>query len=368
MRNLASWLNEIELEGTGVRRSLSILAPLFSVLIAFGAVSLLMLFSGVAFPSDTVSLIVEALFSEANLKESLVMIVPVALTSLGVSVALKAGFWNIGGEGQLLLGALGGFLVTITIPTQHGSLGLLAGCFAAFICGGCVCVAIAFAKTNRGADEVFLTLMSNFAAVYFVGYLVSGPLRDPITNWIQSIPLPGSMRFSRIPGWGRVNTSLFVMALCSSVLIFAEKRSYWNIVFNVTKNSSYAIQIHDLNPNSIIVLAAFISGGLCGLAGWAELAGTQYRLIENLSPGYGYFAVLTAVLANGRITQTILYSVMMSVILNGIDSFTHQAHIPTYIGDVLLGICLVSYIVLFKFSRNSIRLRSKGTKLVEWNS
>ena len=357
MRNLRA-LDRFELQRLPKSRlSVCYRAPL--------AVSIAALIGGLlllAFKADvleSVRVFGRQVFSVGGWTETLVLLVPLGLTSLGVTIARKAGFWNIGGEGQLLIGALVGVLAAQALEgaglVRFLTIPLLL--LAAFAGGALVGIVAGAAKTWRGADEVLVTLLTNFVALYFVSYLVSGPLRDIDTMWVQSAPLAEPLRFERLPGLGRLNTSVFLFMAVASLLIHLERRTHCNTLLEVLESNPRALVPTGRRPAGVLLLTSAVSGGLCGLAGWAEVAGTQYRLIEDLSPGYGYFAVVVAVAAGGRCSRAVWIALLVAVLLNGIDSSTRVAGVPVYVGEIIMGLALISYLLIEKLSDHRIRLR-----------
>lgn len=332
------------------------LAPIASVLVALSVGAVVLLLGGHPL-SAQVNRILRYAGSRRGIAETLLLAGPLILTGVGVSTALKAGFWNIGGEGQLLFGATVGFGLSRIVTPTHDLLAIAVGAVAAALAGGILCASVAVGKIKRNIDEVFATLLLNFGMLHFVGYLVTGPWRDPVTHWIQSGELDTHFRFARLANWDRLNSSSFVIAALVTLFLFAERRSYLGPACELTGDNPAAPEAVGLSSQAILVLAAFASGSLCGFAGWVEMAGTQYRLIENLSPGYGYLALLLAVLARGRLAPTVLAAVGMAAVLNVFDVTTRVAAVPTYLQDVIFGVALIAHALLNTLFRHRLQMR-----------
>lgn len=298
------------------------------------------------------------LLSPGGWMETLVVWAPLGMASLGVTIARKAGFWNIGGEGQLLLGALAGFIAAGLVSRWASPVIPIVSIAAAFAGGAAVGAIAGMAKALRGTDEVIVTLLLNFVALYLVSYLLSGPLRDPGTHWVQTQPLAAAARFERIPGLGRVSGGVFVTITVSAVAVLLERRSPWNAVLEVIESNPRALVLSGIKSSTTIVVVSIVSGGLCGLAGWLEVAGTQYRLIEDLSPGYGYYAVVVAVASAGRCQRAVWISLILAMLLNGIDSSTRFANVPIYVGQIILGLAMICHIVIEKLGNHRARWRA----------
>lgn len=356
-RLIHALLNRIELEPRDRTLKWSFLSTIFGLAVAGLLTSTVLIACGAEIQSTIAAIVNATTGSTFAVTETILLFVPLLMCSLGFTIAQKAGLWNIGGEGQLLLGALAGFVVSRVIPGNAASAGQIGAMSAAFLLSGCVFAAIAYAKVHNETDEVLVTLLSNFVAVYLIGYLVSGPLQDPQTKWIQSPPLADEYRFERVPGFGRVNWSIIIAALIAITLLSLEAWTHVDTALRITGSSFRSASLQRLNPSIVAVSAGFCSGGLCGLAGWIELAGTQYRLIENLSPGYGYTAVIVGVLSRGQILRTCYIALLFSFVLNAIDAAVRDVGIPSYTRELVLGVMLLVFAVQRQLTLNSIRLR-----------
>jgi|GEM_PF-3007195 len=289
--------------------------------------------------------------------ECTVIFVPLALASLGVGLARRAGFWNIGGEAQILLGALGGFLLARLLPDLRAPFSQTLAIVAAFIFGACACGLFSLLKTHRGADEVLTTLLSNFLVLHFIAYLVGGPLRDPESKWIQSSTLFEAYRFARISGFGRMNTSIVVLIIGSVCFLLLERRTSWSTLLKLNGDNPNAVSALRIDPNRVILGASLVSGGLCGMAGWIELAGNQYRLVQDLSPGYGFYAILVAVIGGGTVLRTLLTAVVFALLLHTIDGVVRDAGVPVYMKEAILGLGLLVYVVNERLRTHSFVVR-----------
>jgi simple sugar transport system permease protein len=178
-------------------------------------------------------------------------------------------------------------------------------------------------------------------------------LRDPVTQWIQSSSISDAFRFSSI-GLGRLTTALFVCGALAACFAIAEKIFAVDLLLRLVGDRSEAADMQGFSSFRALVGAAAVSGGLCGLAGWVELAGNQFRLIADLSPGYGYYAIVVSVLARNRLTVVPLWALFYSALLNGLDSAGRGLGVPSYVSDVVLGGTFVVHLAIERFRLQSL--------------
>lgn len=351
-------IDGIELRRRKPSRPFIALAAWGALACAVGACALVLKLAGGDIVAATASF--ASLGTRQGLAEVLVVLAPLLLVSLGVAIARKVAFWNVGGDGQFLVGATAAICISNIMSPLHAVIGCLMMGSAAFFAAGVVSVAVAVLKLTRRADEVLMTLMLNFVAVYFVAYLVAGPLQDPDTQWIQSAPVPEGLRLSRIAGFGRANASLVLALIAFLVLWCLERWTMYDAAFRLAGENPFAVRTQRMSPHRMVLLAAFISGGLCGLAGYCELAGVQHRLIQDLSPGYGYFGLLVALLARGRFLPTLIITAVFSAIITGIDGATRMSGVPSYAITMILGCALVVHVALSQLGAGSLHVRRRS--------
>lgn len=222
---------------------------------------------------------------------------PLLLTGLAILVAFRAGFWNIGAEGQLVCGAIvAGWIGTVSgIPKiAHAAL-ILAGAFAA---GAAYCVAAAWLRVRRGALEVISTIMLNFVALYALSWLVHGPLMEASGSQPIGDPVVASAVLPRL--FGRAYTLHAGILLAVAAVVcgwFVLARTEWGFRVRMVGGNPVAAAWAGIPVERTILTAAAVSGGIAGLAGAVEVLGVLGRLFDKVSPGWGYTAIAVALLA-----------------------------------------------------------------------
>ncbi len=316
------------------------LVPVLSFILAliFGAIVLLVF--GVN-PLEAYRVMIEgSLGSGYALSETLVKAIPLMLTGLGVSIAFRMLFWNIGAEGQLAMGGIAAAYIALFWADRLPGPLVLPLMFVAGVLAGAVWGLIpAFLRAVLGVNEILTTLMMNYIAILLVEYLYLGPWRDP-----QGYGFPGTAQFPQV-AWlprltGRVHLGL-IFALLAAVLVwFVLTRTRWGYEIQVIGENPRAARYSGINIGFNILLVMLLSGGLSGLAGMAEVAGISRRLYQGLTVGYGYTAIIVAWLANLNPWGILFVAFLMGALLVGGDQLQVAMGLPAAVALVLQGAIL----------------------------
>jgi ABC-type uncharacterized transport system permease subunit len=314
--------------------------PALALLATLAVAMLLALVAG-ANPMHTLGQIATgALGSKLAVLETLNRATPLIFTGLAVAVAFRAKLWNIGAEAQLYAGAIVAVLLgTGAIP---GPLVLPLSALAAMIAGAAILLGPVLLKTRLGVDEVVTTLLLNFIMLLFVGYLLEGPMKDPMgMGWPKSAALIPEARLPRIVEGLRLHWG-FALALISAVLVWViQTRTTLGYEIRAVGQNPEAARFAGMPVNTVLVKTALLSGGLAALAGWSEVAGLKGHLSSDLSPGFGYTGIIVAMLALLHPLGVILTAIFVAGIFVGSDAMSRTAGVPTYIADMLMATALL---------------------------
>jgi simple sugar transport system permease protein len=222
--------------------------------------------------------------------------IPRLLPAHGIALALRAGLWNIGAEGQLSGGAAicaGVALYGPALPAPFGAiLALAAAAFAGAIWGAIPGALRAF----RGVSEVITTLMLVYVAIQLTNYLIEGPWLVKGSTWPATAMMPASVRLPIIWPGTLVNVGVLIAVVSALVLFFIVARTTFGLQLRAIGGNERASAVIGL-PNRLLIVAALAaSGAFAGLAGGVEVLGIRGRLLEGFSPGYGFEAIAIALL------------------------------------------------------------------------
>jgi general nucleoside transport system permease protein len=273
---------------------------------------------------------------------TLVRAVPLTLAGLAVALAFRAGVFNIGAEGQLLVGAAVGAVIGVRLSAALGVLTLPAELVAGATAGALWAGIAAWLRSRFRVLEVISTIMLNFVALHAVGYLVRGPLQEPLHIYPQSNTLPDVAQMPKLIPGTRLHWGL-IAALAAAVLLWWVFR-YTAVGFRlraVGANPDAARSAGLIDVGRVTVAAFLMSGALAGLAGAVELTGVTFALYENISPGYGYTAIAVALLARLNPLAVIGTGFFFGALEAGAGAMQRDAGVPAaFVSVVEAGIVL----------------------------
>ena len=267
---------------------------------------------------------------------TLVRATPLILTGLAVAVAFRAGVWNIGADGQLLIGAAAAATVGLFAGHTLGAAALPVALIVGSLGGAGWAAIAAFLRTRFGVLEVISTIMLNFIALDVVGYLVRGPLQEPTHAYPQSDAIPVRMHLPALFGGMRLHWG-FILAVAAAVGLWWALRST-SAGFRVRAvgaNVDAARMAGRIDVPRTTTRVLLVSGALAGLAGAIELTGVTFALYENISPGYGYTAIAVALLAGLDSLGVVVTGVLFGALEAGALSMQREAAVPAVVVTVV---------------------------------
>jgi general nucleoside transport system permease protein len=284
--------------------------------------------------------------------------VPLILVGLGVALPLRVGLFNIGGEGQLLLGAF----AAVVVGVKLGGAADLPGSFliplVAAAIGGALLGGIAGAlKAWRGVNEIITTIMLNFVAALFVQYWVDGPFKDPLLTYNSSPQIEPGYGLVHLGTEAQIPTSIFVALAVAGIVGCAVHftRAGWRM--HVAGANPELAARRGISVPRIYLYAMLFGGALAGLGGGAEVVGNQLRVGDNFSPGWGFDAIAIAVLARGNMIAVVPFALLYGFLRNGAGVLETNLGVPGSLVEVLAGapIIIVAAVIGYRSYRQSIR-------------
>jgi len=300
-----------------------------------------------------------ALGTRFNLLETFVKSSPLLLTGLAVAFAFRAKFWNIGAEGQLLAGALTATALGVSLGGVPQPLVLPIIIIAGFVAGGIWASIPALLKTKLKVDDVVSTLLLNYVMIHIMGALLFGPLQQPGSSWPRSSAIIKAACYPILLARSRFHMGILLSLFAVFVIWFINKKTTFGYRSKAVGVNVRAAHFGGINTTSVILWTALISGGLAGLAGVGELCAIQYRLIMDISPGYGYSGIVIAMLGNLHPVGVLFSSLFFSVIIVGAQTMSRMTGVPTYIAEVIQGMALMVMLIFLLFTEYKIRVMRK---------
>ncbi len=325
---------------TTTNRIQSLLSPIIAILSALIVGAILILIAGANPIAAYTALFQESLFDYFGFGNTLTKMTPLLFASLGVLVALRGGQFNIGGEGQIYLGALGSTLIGLYVQGLpafiHIPLGLLVG----FLFGAVWGWIPGYLKAIRGVNEVITTLLLNYIAVNLVSYLVQNPLKAPNAPSPYSPLIEKSAQLPILPG-SLAHGGILLGLLVAGILWVLLQRTPLGYQITTVGFNPIASAYAGISVQRTIMLVMALAGGLAGLAGSCEVMGLKYRLFEEVSPGYGFDAIAIAFLSRGSVLGVVLTSLFFAALRSGANVMQRSAGVPVTIVLAIQGLTVL---------------------------
>lgn len=281
--------------------------------------------------------------SRYGVSEWLLTALPLSLIGLGLAVGFRANVWNIGAEGQLILGAVGGGAVALALWGEGVPGSFVLVCLAGALAGAAFAAIPAFLRTAFNANEILTSLMLIYIAEQFLGWLVHGPLRNP-----QGFNFPESRLFSPealmpvLMSGTRLHVGWLVLPVAVAGVWFLMTRTVLGFRLRVAGEASAAAAYAGFPQNAAIWFSFLLTGALAGLVGAMEVAGPVGQLLPRISPGYGFAAIIVAFLGRLSPVGVLLAGHLMALILIGGENVQLVAGVPSSVARLFQGVLLCS--------------------------
>jgi general nucleoside transport system permease protein len=284
---------------------------------------------------------VEPLKSVYALTELAVKATPLILIALGLAVCFRSNVWNIGAEGQFIVGGIAAAGVAMTADKETGrwivALVLLAGVFGGMVWAGIV----AFLRDRFNANEILVSLMLVYVADQVLGYMVYGPWKDPAGfNFPQTITFLKSTSVPKLfPGF-RVNIGLIIALIAVAAFWILLFRTYAGFQLQVGGLAPAAARYAGFSSRRALWTALLLSGGMAGLAGALEVAGPLGQLTPYVPAGYGFAAIIVAYVGRLHPVGIVFSGVLMSMFYIGGELAQSRLGLPKSLTGVFQGLLL----------------------------
>lgn len=333
---------------------LSIAVPFLSLCLALIIAAIVFVAQGIDPIAVYGAILPRVVATEAGLSFVVLKLIPLLLCAIGLTLVFKAQVWNIGAEGQLLLGSIAATGLALFVLPNAPTLLLIPTMFlAGFLAGAVWALIPAILKVKLNVNEVITTLMMNYIAYKLVEYLIYGPWRGkrawgfPITD-VLPVKLP------TIPGTSIHYPTLLVAVTSAIAIAFVIEKTKFGYEVKVFGSNPDLARAAGVRSGKVIVLCMLLSGGLAGIAGVGEVAGVHGRLMYpwSIAAGYGYTAIIVAWLARLNPLACILTSFLMGTLLVAGSMMRTSFDVPYASVNIFNGLtllCLVAGEVLLRY-------------------
>ncbi len=279
-----------------------------------------------------------SVMSSYRLKGTIKVAVPLIITSIGIAWAFRMKFWNIGAEGQIIMGAFGSAIIVRYMPNLPASIMLPLMAVTAFVIAGLWGAIPAFFRATFKTNETIFTLMMNYLALQWMIFLQFYAWKDPsamgfpkIANYPDNAVLPNL--FGVHIGW------IFALSLIifSWFFIHRSKRGFEICVIGESENTA---RYTGINVKRTVIQTMFMSGGICGVAGMIQASGVNGTISKNISGGLGYTAIITAWLAGLSSPVILVVCFLFAIMIQGGGYIESQFQIPKAAAELIQAMIL----------------------------
>ena len=312
-----------------------------ALIVVFGVGSIAMLLAHVS-PIDGFGALFDGAFgTTSEFAETLVSATALLFPALGIAFAFRAGLFNIGAEGQLVLGGLAAGVAGVFVPgppVVSIVVTLLAGAIAGGVWGGIA----GFLKARYGANEVIATLMLNVIAALFATYAVNGPLHFTGANEGETPLLAHGAWLPTLVPDTRLTISIVIALLLAIALRFVFNRTVFGFELRAAGEAPEAARRAGVDLSRIALLAMTFSGAIAGLGGATLVTGVLHRFNTGFSPGYGFVAIAVALVGNLQPVWIAVAAFAFGILQNGALSMQAEANVPRDIVNVVEGLVIIA--------------------------
>jgi ABC-type uncharacterized transport system permease subunit len=304
---------------------------------------------------------IEPVASLYGIGELLLKATPLMLCALGLAIGFRANVWNIGAEGQFIIGALAGGSIALFVDDLGGwalPLMLLAG-----ILGGMAWASIAaFLRTRFHTSEILVTLMLVYIAQLLLSYFTHGPWRDPAGfNFPQSESFEEHELLPLLFESARLNISFLIALILAAAAWLFVSRTFAGYRMRVAGLAPAAAAYAGFSEKRNLWLALLISGATAGLAGVSEVAGPIGLLSPEISPGYGFAAIIVAFVGRLHPLGVVLASLLMSLLYLGGEAAQIELQLPSSVTGLFQGLLLFYLLAADLFIHFRLRRARRNT-------
>jgi len=334
-----------------------------SLVIAVGLVASLLvtLFAfGLDVPSAVGMIIRGAVGDKAGISRTLVKMTPLLLTAVGILIAWRAKMFNIGGEGQFIMGGLLGAILFRTLPSLSPAF-LNVGILLVSVVGGAGYAALAaWLQVRRGVQVVISTILLNFIAIQALEYCLNGPLKEKTGRLPITDRLPNEAMLLRFDPQTDLHVGIFVALAAAGLAWVGLFRSVAGFRLRVAGDNEDAARVAGISVPRVQMSAMMVSGGLCGLAGGIEYCGVTGQLSSGFAQNWGFLAIPVALLGALNPLGVIASALYFAGLLAGSENLGRYTGVGTTVVFVIQAVAVLGFIGLSRWRPVWRRIQEAG--------
>ena len=297
-----------------------------------------------------------AFLSSYNLSETIVKAIPILICSVGLSIAFKMNFWNIGAEGQMLMGGFGAGYIALNYAYLPKPIVLMLMLVAASICGGLWALIPGLFNVKWNTNETIITLMMNYIAVKFITYLQYVEWKDP-----KAMGFPKIATFEKsaqLPSLLGVNIGWIIALIVTILFYIFIKHSKKGYELTVIGESRETAKYAGMDIKKTMLLAVFLSGAICALAGMIQASAVSKTLSINITANAGNIGIIVAWISNLEALPMGIVSILFAGLLQGGAYIQIASKIPSELAEIIQATVLFAVLGSQFFTNYKVKRRS----------
>ncbi len=327
------------------------LIPMGTALLAFVVTAFLLIYGGFD-PLEAYGLLLQgSVGGVREIGETLVRSTSLILTGLAIGFAFRCRLWNIGAEGQLYFGAIGAVVIALTAVGQIPVFGVIIAIIFGAIFGGAWAAIAGLLKSRLGVNEIIVTIMLNFIAILFVDFLVRGGPLQAVGFEPQTELIPLTAQLPMLIEGTRLHAG-FLLAIGAAIVVYLILfKSKLGFSLRSTGVNPKAARYAGIDIKKSILITIIISGAIAGIAGAALVQGVNDRLLPHISPGYGFIAIVIALLGREHPLGIVFVAIFFGALMSGANLMYQTMGIPVAIAGTLQALVLIFALIGEFFAR-----------------
>jgi simple sugar transport system permease protein len=305
--------------------------------------------------------LLQPLSSPQGIYEVLLSATPLLFTGIAVAIAFRAGYWNIGAEGQFLMGAVLTTWVALSFPDLPAALALPLGLLAGCLGGIAWSLLPAWLKRHGRIDEVVTTLLLNPVALLVVQGLLNGPWRNSQSGFTDSDRFGSGYDLPEIVAGTRVHWGFALALVLIAVTWFVFSRTPVGLRLRAAGAAPDAAAFSGVQVDRLRFRSALVSGGVAGIGGASQVMGVQHQLTQGISNSYGYTGIIVATLGGLTALGVVLVAVLLGDITVGAESVSLVLQVPTQLGRMFGALLMLAVLSALSWRRYRVQWRSPRT-------
>lgn len=318
---------------------LKLLVPILSIMIAFVIGGIIIMCLGKNPILAYVYLFSGAFGTKAKIAQTLTIACPLIFTGLAATAAYKCGVFNLGAEGQFIVGAIVSVWFSTQVKGVHGIPAIIISLLLGALAGGIWGAIPGVLKTVRGLNEMIVSILANYFALYLMGFVYTNVLRDGSVP--QTYAIDKTLKLAKLTGDFKLHIGFFVAVIVAILLQIYLEHTASGMKLKAVGMNKEAARVNGFPVKKFYLFSFILSGAIAGLGGSIELHGKQFRLMSGFGSGLGFDGVAIALIAQLNPIATVVIAIFFAILRKGASSMQAALKVPTSVVDMIEALVII---------------------------